>query len=350
MTQQIRIGQRVIAPDKPVLVVAEIGVNHDGQAGRALDLVRYAQRGGADAVKLQIFKADRLTHSSSTIAAYQKERVKDQSAQEMLKRYELAADDVKRVVDLIRASNMIPLATPFSIEDVASIEALDLPAIKIASPDIVNRPLVMAAAKTNRPLLLSTGAATIDEIDATVRWLLESKSKFALLHCVSNYPTANEDANLCWIGELASRFDVPIGYSDHTAELTSGALATAAGAVLIEKHLTYDKSAAGPDHAASANPQDFAKYMQAIRLAETMRGKNGKQVLECEREIRRVSRQSLVAARDIVAGGEISLDDLKIQRPGTGVPAAEVLRVVGRKSRRSIAANTLLQWDMLDAA
>src|SRR4051794_17157717 len=136
--KQIRIGQRVVAPDRPVMVVAEIGVNHDGLAGRALDLVRYAQRSGADAVKLQIFSASRLLHDSAAIASYQKERVKEESALEMLKKYELSTDDIKRVVDLIRTQNMMPLATPFSIQDVDTIDKLDLPAIKIASPDIVN--------------------------------------------------------------------------------------------------------------------------------------------------------------------------------------------------------------------
>lgn len=346
----LRIGQHLLSPDKPVFVVAELGVNHDGAAGRALDLVRFAQRGGADAVKLQIFSADRLMHSSTTMATYQKERAADDSAIEMLKRYELAEADIARIVAAIRSANMVPLATPFSVEDVETIQKLDLPAIKIASPDIVNRPLLTAAAKTKRSLLVSTGAATIEEIESAVRWLNELQCKFALLHCVSSYPTVAADANLCWIDELAKKFDVPIGFSDHTTEQMSGAFAVAAGAVVVEKHLTHDKSAAGPDHAASANPSEFEKYVAAIRVAQTMRGKPGKQVLECEKEVRRISRQSVVSARNIDAGRQIQQEDLMIQRPGTGVPAGEFTKVVGRKSRRAIAAGTLLQWDMLDAA
>jgi len=244
--KSFRIGQHLLAPDKPVFVIAEIGVNHDGSAGRALDLVRFAQRGGADAVKLQIFSADRLMHASTTFADYQKERVDDESATNMLKRYELADADVERVVQAIRSSNMVPLATPFSIEDVETIDRLDLSAIKIASPDIVNRPLLEAAAKTKRPMLVSTGAANIDEIESAVNWLSDSLAKFALLHCVSSYPTKSQDANLCWIDELAKRFDVPVGYSDHTIDALSGAFAVSAGAVVVEKHLTYDRSATGP--------------------------------------------------------------------------------------------------------
>jgi N-acetylneuraminate synthase/N,N'-diacetyllegionaminate synthase len=345
-----RIGQHLLASDKPVLVIAEIGVNHDGSAGRALDLVRFAQRGGADAVKLQLFRAERLFHGSTKLAGYQKQRVNDSSPIDMLKRFELDDADVTRIVATIRSSNMLPIATPFSVEDVETIERLDLPAIKIASPDIVNRPLLTAAAQTKRPLLISTGAATMEEIESAVKLLNELLAKFALLHCVSSYPTATSDANLCWIDELAKKFDVPIGYSDHTTEQLSGAFAAAAGAVVVEKHLTHDKSAAGPDHAASANPAEFEKYVAAIRSAQTMRGKPGKQVLDCERDVRRISRQSIVALRSIDAGQQIQPNDLTIQRHGTGVPAAEFANVIGRKSRRAIAAGTLLQWDMLDAA
>ena len=346
----LRIGQHLLAPDKPVFVIAEIGVNHDGSAGRALDLVRFAQRGGADAVKLQIFRADRLLHASTKLAAYQQRHVEDNSAVAMLKRYELAEADVARIARQIRAANMVPLATPFSIEDVETIERLDLPAIKIASPDLVNRPLLEAAARTKRPMLVSTGAATIEEIESAVRWLYEVQAKFGLLHCVSSYPTTMADANLCWIDELTKRFDVPVGYSDHTTEPLAGAFAVAAGAVVVEKHLTYDKSASGPDHAASANPTEFEKIVATIRSAEMMRGKRGKHVLDCERDVRRISRQSVVAIRDIVAGRPIDSGDLTLRRPGTGVPAGELMSVVGRKSRRAIAAGTLLQWDMLEAA
>jgi sialic acid synthase SpsE len=348
--KSLRIGQNLLAPDKPVFVIAEIGVNHDGSAGRALDLVRFAHRAGADAVKMQIFSAERLMHASTKLAGYQQQRVEDENALAMLKRYELADADLTRIVKLIRSSNMVALATPFSIEDIQMIERLDLPAIKIASPDIVNRPLLEAAAKTKRPMLVSTGAATIEEIESAVNWLNDLHAKFALLHCVSSYPTAAADANLCWIDELAKEFGVPVGYSDHTTDPASGAFAVCAGAVLVEKHLTYDKSASGPDHAASANPSEFEKYVSAIRAAQTMRGSPGKQVLDCERDVRRVSRQSVVAVRDIDAGSQIGCDDLRVQRPGTGVPAGEFMRVVGRKSRRAISAGTLIQWDMLEAA
>ncbi|MGH7177833.1 MAG: N-acetylneuraminate synthase family protein [Tepidisphaeraceae bacterium] len=346
-----KIGSRVIDVDKPVMVIAEIGVNHDGSPGRALDLVHHAHKAGADAVKLQLFRAATLMHASAGFALYQQPRATAASAAAMLQKYELSDDDIQRIVEAIRNKGMTPLATPFSPADVEMIEKLDLPAIKIASPDLVNRPLIERAALSSRPLIISTGAATMDEVASTAQWLRTLHAKFALLHCVSSYPTSAGDANLCWIQELHARFEVPVGFSDHTTELLSGALAVTAGACIVERHITHDKSAPGPDHAASASPGEFARYVQGVRMAQLLRGQRGKSVLASEKDVRRASRQSLVAQLDIPAGEVITRDHLIVQRPGTGVPAAEVTSVVGRRSRRAISAGTLLTWDMIaDAA
>jgi N-acetylneuraminate synthase/N,N'-diacetyllegionaminate synthase len=254
-------------------------------------------------------------------------------------------------VGAIRNLNMVPLATPFSPQDVATVESLDLPAVKIASPDVVNRVLLQRVAETGRPMLVSTGAATMDEISVAVQWLREWGASFALLHCVSSYPTPAEHANLAWIGEMASWFGVPVGYSDHTTAVEAGAIAAAFGACIVEKHLTYDRAATGPDHAASADPAQFAQYVSMIRSADAMRGAGGgRRVLEIERDVRKVSRQSLVLARPIGAGEAISEDDVTVQRPGTGIPAAEIEMAIGKRAARPLPAGTLLQWDMLDAA
>ena len=338
---------RSIAIGQPTLVIAEIGVNHDGRLDRAMELVDAARMARADAVKLQIFRAQTLMHSSSAFATYQAERCADATPADMLGRYELSQDDLETVVEAIRDRGMLPIATPFSPPDVKVIEHLHLPAIKIASPDLVNHPLLQHAAQLRKPLLLSTGAATMAEIETTVRWLEQWKMPFALLHCVSAYPTPARDANLCWITELAAKFNVPIGYSDHTTDLLSGALAVAAGAVIIEKHLTYDRAAEGPDHSASADPAQFAEYVRLIRQAEKLRGKPGRQVLAIEQEVRRVSRQSLVLSRDLSPGDVLRDEDLKVQRPGTGILASEVSRVVGRKLLKSAPAGSMLSWDML---
>jgi N-acetylneuraminate synthase/N,N'-diacetyllegionaminate synthase len=330
-------------------VIAEIGVNHDGDVARALELVSAAQSAGADSVKLQLFRADALMSEASAFADYQLQRCSDASPAHMLQKYELGRRDVEKVVAGIRDAGMMPLATPFSVGDIQAIEELDLPAIKIASPDLVNRPLLESAARLGRPLLVSTGASRFDEIERAAHWLTDWGAAFALLHCVSAYPTAIHHANLCWIGELRHHFGVPVGYSDHTTEAYSGALAVAAGACVVEKHLTYDRTAAGPDHAASADPEQFAQYVRAIRQAERMRGRPGRRVLAVEEDVRRVSRQSLVLARRLKAGHVVREVDLLVQRPGTGIPAAELPAVVGRTMRTAADAGEMLRWEMLAA-
>ena len=346
-----QIGNRPLGAGQKTLVIAELGVNHDGSVQRALELVGAAAACGADAVKIQVFRVNNLMHASSSLAEYQKQRVKAESPIDMLRKYELPAADIRRIVQRVRELNLIPLATPFSLQDLELLDGLRLPAIKIASPDLVNRPLLEGAAALRQPLLVSTGAASMEEVETSVSWLRQWGSTFALLHCVSAYPAPLESAHLCWIGELARRFDCAGGYSDHTNELLSGALAVAAGACVIEKHLTYDRSAKGPDHAASADPQQFERYIKRIREAEILCGSPGKTVLPIEEDVRKVSRQSLVVRRSLKPGETLRSEDLTFQRPGTGLPAAMITQAVGRRISRDVAAGSLLQWDMLtDAA
>jgi N,N'-diacetyllegionaminate synthase len=343
------IDGRAVGSGHPVFVIAEIGVNHDGSLRLAKELVELAAACGADAVKLQIFTAANLMHSSSQFAEYQQTRVNDADPAAMLRRYELAPAEIAELVGLIRKRNLMPIATPFSPADVETISELNLPAVKIASPDLVNRPLLSVVSRLGVPMIVSTGAATMDEVITTANWFSDWRQSFALLHCVSSYPTPVADTNLCWIGELASRFNVPVGFSDHTTNEIAGALAVAHGATIVEKHFTYDRNAAGPDHSASADPEQFAKYVKLIRQAEALRGSPGKRVLPVEEDVRRVSRQSLVIARDLSPGDVIGENDLTVQRPGLGISAAEVQSAVGRKVLRAVGRGDLLKWDMLAA-
>jgi N,N'-diacetyllegionaminate synthase len=346
----LTIEDRIIAPGNPVFVIAEIGVNHDGSLARALELVEIAAAAGADAVKLQIFQATALIHPAARLADYQSERVQDTSPTQMLRRYELPSLELAKIVGAIRDVGMVPLATPFSVADVDTIAALGLPALKIASPDAVNYPLLRAAAALGEPLIISTGAATMEELIPTCNWLEEWNAEYALLHCVSSYPVPESSAHLAWIGQLAETFDVPAGYSDHTTNTYAGALATAAGACLIEKHLTYDRSASGPDHAASSDPAEFVEYVRLIRQAQTLLGCGTKHVLSIESDVRTLSRQSLVAARDIPAGHVIAESDLLVQRPGMGICASQYPQIVGQRTACAIPAGTMLQHTMLAKA
>ena len=337
----MKIGDRDIGVSLPVFVIAEIGVNHDGSIERARELVAHAVTAGADAVKVQIFNADRLVHHSAEFAEYQKSRVAAADPAEMLRKYELSEDALKELAAATYEAGLQFIATPFSPENVPTAALLSA-AVKIASPDLVNRRLLTDAVTRERPLLVSTGAATAEEISSAVDWLNGKGATFALLHCVSHYPVAEEEANLRWIGELA-RFGVPVGYSDHATDIDAGALAVACGACVIEKHLTYDASAAGPDHSASLDPTQFRKYVDQIRRAERLLGRGGpRHVLECERDVRRVSRQSLVVRDDLPAGHRLRFADLTSMRPGTGLSAERLDDVIGKPLLRSVRAGEML--------
>jgi sialic acid synthase SpsE len=344
------IGQRFIGEQSPVFVIAEIGVNHDGSLNRALQLVKIARQCGADAVKLQVFQAEHLMHESSHFAAYQRQAVSDADPVAMLKRYELSEASLLTIVGAIHAAGMLAVATPFSPVDVETVQRLGVDAFKIASPDLVNRLLLQRVAEAGRPMIVSTGAASLDEIHMCCDWLRGWSANYALLHCISSYPTPADMTNLCWIDELRAEFKVPIGFSDHSTEVISGALATAAGATIVERHLTYANSAEGPDHAASSDPGQFSHYVRLIRQAERMIGAPGKRVLPIEQDVRQVSRQSLVCRRDLSAGQVLGRDDLTVQRPGTGIPAAMIESAIGKKIQRPVKAGSMLHWDMFGEA
>lgn len=345
----MKIGQHEVGPGKRTLVIAEIGVNHDGSVARALELVDEARLAGADAVKLQVFRATQLVNGQGILAAYQTRTTDAESSVELLKRYELQEDELSQVLRYARSLGLATIATPFSLGDVPVCQKLGLDAIKIASPDLVNVPLLLGAAETGLPMLVSTGAATLEEVDDARRVLATVGAEHLFMHCVSSYPTEDADAHLCFIPELVRHYGPLVGYSDHANSLMAGALAVAAGAVVLERHLTYDRTAAGPDHAASSEPDDLAYYIKMVREAEMLRGRGNKRVLPAEEDVRRVSRQSLVLTRDITPEEPITAEHLTTQRPAIGIPASAFRRTLGRRPARNLKAGTLLTWDMLVA-
>lgn len=336
-------------------VVAELGVNHDGDPRKLLQLVEAAAESGADAVKLQVFSPERLLSGSAELAGYQKSGADD--ARGLLAGLAMPGEANRQAAELARSKGLGLVATPFSPQDVAELEALGLDAVKIASPDCVNPVLLRAAAGLGLPMLVSTGAADLEEVSFAAEWMRGeggpgSDGHFrgggALLHCVSSYPTPDALAGLGGVAALRDRYGLPVGYSDHTPATDTGALATACGAVVLEKHLTLDRTAPGPDHRASQDPDGFAEYVANVRRAERMVGPITKQVTPIERDVRRVARQSVAAARDLEAGRVLTADDLTVMRPGTGIPAMRFEDCIGRALNTGVKRGELLPTALLD--
>lgn len=364
---------RTVGFGAPPYIIAEIGVNHDGSVERAVQLVDAAADAGADAVKLQMFKAELLMSRASRLAAYQA-GAGESDPLAMLKRLELPEPGFGAVVKRAHERGVHAIVTVFSVELVAEAERSAWDAYKTASPDIIHKPLLEALQATGRPLIVSTGAATLDEVERAIGWLDTARRshRLAVLQCVSSYPTPREKAALGGIAALQQVFEGPVGYSDHTADRFTGASAVAMGACILEKHLTYDTRAQGPDHAASLDPAEFAVYVAAAKndwgrvegvmdydvFAAEMRTATdrrslaldhpiGKVLLPIEQDVRNVSRQSVVAAQPIGAGEAITRQMLTFKRPGTGVEPFRLGEVIGRRAARAVDADTPLRAEDL---
>ncbi len=342
---EMTIGDRRIGPAGRPYIIAELGVNHDGSPGRAIALVEAAHGAGADAVKVQWFEAARLLGRAARLARYQRPPAGPATAHDLLRALELTPQQIAPIVERARDLGLHAIVTLFSIEHISEASAMPWDALKVASPDVINRPLIEALMEQGKALFVSTGAATLDEIEAVTGWL--GDHPHILMHCVSAYPTPDECAALAGRLALCRINPRALGYSDHTTAVDTGALAVAGGACVLEKHLTYDRSAAGPDHAVSLDPAGFREYVRLAHRAAKMRGEVRKEILDIEREVRAVSRQSLTAARDLPAGHVLDRDDLTIKRPGTGIPPARLEVTLGRRLAERIDADQPLTEEHL---
>lgn len=335
------LGGREIGVGRTPFVLAEIGVNHDGSFSRARDLVHAARDAGADAAKFQMFDAEMLMSRDAVLAAYQRERGA-RDPREMLSALALSTDELGRLAEECVKVGIVPVVTVFSLQLFEAAHQQPWHAFKTASPDLVNLPLLRAAAAQGKPLIVSTGAATRDEVAQAAEWLGDVR-QLAFLQCTSSYPARDDLAAIGAMHEIRSITGRTVGYSDHTASLDTGALAVAAGAAILEKHLTYDRSASGPDHAASLDPAQFAGYVALARRAARMIGAHTKELQNVERDVRSVSRQSLVATRDLPEGHLVTPADLCVKRPGTGICASHMDDVIGRRLARAVEADRVLQ-------
>ena len=348
--QIIQVENKLIGPGQPVFVIAEAGVNHNGDLKLARALIDVAVDAGADAVKFQTFRADRLATPDAPKAEYQLQTTGDAESQfEMLRRLELSADAHRELHSYCHERGIIFLSTPFDEEAVDLLEELGVPAFKISSGDLTNSPLLEYVAGKGKPVILSTGMSELSELIEAVSVLNTAGCEnTVLLHCVSNYPADPAEVNLRAMQTMRSAFDLPVGFSDHTEGIDVALAAVALGACVIEKHFTMDRTLPGPDHRASLEPAELRDLVRSIRRVETALGNGRKVPTVSELETAKVARRSLVAARDIPAGATLERDMVVMRRPGTGMSPAMLNTLLHRQVKRDIAAGTLLDVDMFD--
>lgn len=330
-----------------IKIIAELGVNHNGSVDLAKRLVDSAHASGADAVKFQTFSADRLASRTTPKVAYQL-RTSDpqESHYAMLKALELSPEDHAVLKSHCENVGVVFCSTPYSREDAQFLDQLGVSFFKVASADIIDRPLHEFLAQSGKECLVATGMATLGEIEEVVRIYDRggTRDHVVLLQCVSAYPADPGDVNLKAMEMLRAAFGCRVGYSDHTTSPYSAIAAAALGATVIEKHFTLDKNMKGPDHAASATPSEFKIMAEGVRTVERALGDGVKRVHPAEMEMRQVSRKSIVAGCDLRAGLVLQCQHLRLQRPGTGLSPMRYPELIGKKLRRNVRAGEGLLW------
>lgn len=318
----------------PTVVIAEIGVNHNGDLDKALLLIEQAKEAGADVVKFQSFKTELLIRRDQPKMPYQEARAQEANQFDMLKKLELDESQHRKVMAHCRKVGIDFLSTPYDTQSADLLKSLGAEAIKVASTDTTNVPFLRYLRKLGLPIILSTGVSSQAEVE---RVMAEFKptDHLALLHCVSNYPCPLGELNLRCIRSYQERFQCPVGFSDHSASLEVGAYAVASGARILEKHFTFDKTAPGPDHAASFTQEELKSYIEKVRDVEFMLGDGHKKVTASEIWIKPHMQKSLVARSMLEAGKALSEADLWTMRPATGVSPLDIDLVVGKRLKNA---------------
>jgi len=343
----IKIGSRVVSHNRAPFFIAEAGVNHNGELDCAYRLIDAAKRVGADAVKFQSFRAERLVSKKTPKVAYQQSTTnRDETHYDMLKKLEIDEQFQRKLFRYCREQRILFLSTPYDVPSARFLDRLGVPAFKIASADIVDLPLHEFVASTGKPVIFSVGMASLGEIEHILAiYRRHQNPKVIMLHCVSNYPASAESLNLAVINTLRSAFGTLVGYSDHSLGNVAGIVAASLGACVFEKHFTLDKNAPGPDHQASAEPEEFRSLVCAIRLVPHVFGSSVKIVQAEEASMRSISRKSLVALSDIPKGVRIRQHMLTLKRPGSGIPYTELPGVIGRRAAHLIRKDSLISYD-----
>lgn len=339
MSKSIEIAGKEIGYGYPVFVIAEVGVNHNGELKKALQLIDIAEEAGADAVKFQTFKAEEVVTERGEMASYQKKNIRrEENQREMLRRLELPDEFYRPIIERCGERDILFLSTPHGGKaSVDFLESLGMQAYKIGSGDLTNYILLSKVAATGKPVILSSGMATLDEVKDAIRFVKsKGNNQIAMLHCTTNYPCPPEEVNLSAMRTMMEELDVPVGYSDHTEgnQIQVAIAAAALGIAVYECHFTIDKTLPGPDHVASADPMELKAKIEAIRQARTVLGKSEKTPNKSEvKSMLTLVRRSIVAAKDLAAGHVICEDDLEAKRPGDGVSPTQYEEFLGKRLR-----------------
>jgi N-acetylneuraminate synthase/N,N'-diacetyllegionaminate synthase len=349
MDYAIEIAGRKIGRGHPVYVIAEAGVNHNGDLQTAKRLIEEARACGADCVKFQTFRAENVATRKAPKARYQLDTTDRAESQfDMLRKLQLSPEDHKVLKAHAENAGITFLSTPYNFEDVDLLESLGVPAYKVASGQVVELPFLRRIAGTGKPVLLSTGMATLAEVDEALRTIMkEGNDRVVLLQCTTDYPSRIKDANLRVMETFRAAFGVMAGYSDHTSGDEAAIAAVALGARVIEKHFTLDKTMPGPDHGSSATPEELGSLVEKIRRVESALGDARKGPTETERENAVGMRRSIAARSDIPRGKTITEEDITFKRPATGLPPSLYDAVMGKRAARDISADELLRMDMV---
>jgi N-acetylneuraminate synthase/N,N'-diacetyllegionaminate synthase len=334
----MQIDEHTIETDRS-FVIAEVGINHNGDIEMAKSLINAAVDAGADAVKFQSFIVEELVTASAPKAEYQ-EGSAGESQQEMLEPYELTPEQHRELQSYCEKHGITFLSTPFDSKSLSLLDDLDVPAIKVGSGELTNTPFLREIAKMGRPMIVSTGMSTMDEVEAAVETIYDANTDvpLALLHCVSLYPTNIDLANLRAMQTMDYRFDVPIGFSDHTTQVETLGLAVAMGATIVEKHLTLDRSLPGPDHESSLEPGELYRAIDIVRNAERAKGSPEKEPVGDEMDTAFIARKSLHATTDIEAGTTLTAEHIEITRPVNGLQPEQYKDIIGQRLTESLAA------------
>lgn len=330
---------------KRVYIIAEAGVNHNGNISTALELVDLAKESGADCVKFQTFTAERLVTKIAEKADYQKVTTnRYQSQFEMLKSLELSKKDFKLLRDHCKRLSIDFVSTPFDVENIDFLFNLGIKIWKVPSGEITNLPYLTKIAELKKPVILSTGMSTLEEVSEAITILKKNGTEdISLLHCTTEYPTPFEDVNLNAMIAMKNYFNLPVGYSDHTMGIEVSIAAVAMGASIIEKHFTLDRTMIGPDHQASLEPKELKQMIESIRNIEKSLGDGIKRPADSEQKNIQVARKSIVAAKKIHKGDELTVDNLTVKRPGNGITPMKWYDILGKRASRDFEEDELIE-------